>query len=106
MNSIRLRIFQLGIELNKNNLYFFQVCPDHTSGENCQECDSGYARDPASRSCIAMNPQEPNGCMCDAVGSVNGAYLNGKHKESSVINIVVSLQSGVSIWLPTLNRKL
>ena len=90
-------LFRTKLQWDKDILCFFQVCPDHTSGENCQECDSGYARDPASGSCIVMNPQVPNGCTCDAVGSVNGAYLNGMYKEYCVTTIVVSLHSGVAI---------
>ena len=52
-----------------------QVCPDHSGGENCQQCDDGYARDPSSGSCIAIDTQS---CECDPAGSINEEYLDGK----------------------------
>ena len=54
------------------------MCPDHSSGEYCQECDPGYARDPSSGSCVAIDTQ---GCDCDKTGSIRDEYLNGNYIE-------------------------
>ena len=55
----------------------FQVCPDHYGGENCQECERGYAKDPATGRCMATGPRE---CPCDAAGSISAEYLSGKYQ--------------------------
>lgn len=66
---------------------YLQVCPDHSGGENCQQCDDGYARDPSSGSCMAIDTQS---CECDPAGSINEGYLDGKF----FINIQIVFTDG------------